>query len=1168
MPEWTREQEIAIKDSGGALLVSASAGSGKTAVLVERALRLIAGPDPVDADRLLILTFSNAAAAELRSRLGLKLEERIRAQPADLKLRRQQMLLQRASISTVSAFCMQLLREHFSSLDIPPDFTVADDAAVYELRQSVLAEVLEESYQKPDFAAFASIFGRARSDRQAGEALLAVYDHLRALPFFDRALGQLLALYDHDGPAAESPWGAELLRGAREGAGAALALCGAALRVVDAEPALAAYRPALEGDRACFERVRDLLARGDWDGARALLAGYTPGKLSPVRGFDGPAKQLAQDLRAGVKAQAAAILEDQLLCGEEEFRQDIVAARPLVAALCEAVRLFDERFFAAKLADKVLEFSDFEHLALRLLAGEDGAPTPLAAEVRGRFDAVMVDEYQDTNAIQDLLYHLLAAPDGSDLFFVGDVKQSIYRFRKAMPEIFIEKKDRFAPYDGAHYPASLILEHNFRSSKGVIEGINYFFSQLMSRQVGELDYSGGELLLPGSGAQDTGLPGAELLVVDAAENPAFGEADAVAELIVRMVREGAPVRGGDGALRPCGFGDFCILLRSPRGAAAAFADALAARGVPAHTDLGDGILTLPEVQPMIAALRVLDNPAQDVPLAALMTSPMFDFSSTELARLRAQTPEGSLFGAVSRSAEPKARAFYEKLMTLRSEAAFLPVDAVCEKLLADTGYLLAVQVAEGEGDAGETRRSALLEFVRMAAGYAAAGSGGLSGFLRSVDNALLAKSRPAAGGAKPPAGTVSILSIHRSKGLEYPVCILADTARQFNKKDLYTAPVLRHTLLGVGLCLRGKNGARYPTAPQRAIRQALLREQLSEEMRVLYVALTRARDRLFLTAASKDPARMLGRLAVTLLGAGGLTPQVAAGAGSFADWLCMAALLHPQAEELRAAAGAAQLPLAAAPQGSLSARLVKAPLHPEGEAAGTQPAGRTAAPDPELLEALQRHFAWRYPREALLSVPAKVSVSSLVHAARDEAETPLRRPSFIYSSGLSAAERGTALHAVLQYADFAAARRDLRAELERLVREGRVSEITAAAADRAALQTFFRSPLMERMLSADRLLREYAFFTRIPAGSAAALAGPLAYEPVLVQGVADCVIEKDGELALVDYKTDRNKTPEQLRDLYAPQLALYREALQRRLGLPVGRCSLYAFALGREIEVF
>ena len=224
--------------------------------------------------------------------------------------------------------------------------------------------------------------------------------------------------------------------------------------------------------------------------------------------------------------------------------------------------------------------------------------------------------------------------------------------------------------------------------------------------------------------------------------------------------------------------------------------------------------------------------------------------------------------------------------------------------------------------------------------------------------------------------------------------------------------------------------------------------------------------------------------------------------------------------------------------------------------------------DAALLAALQRHFAWHYPREALLAVPAKVSVSSLVHAERNEAETPLRRPSFMYSSGLSAAERGTALHAVLQYADFAAARRDLAAELERLAREGRVSEVTAASADRAALEAFFHSPLMERMLSADRLLREYAFFTRIPAGSAAALAGPLAYEPVLVQGVADCVIEKDGELFLVDYKTDRHRTPEQLRDLYAPQLALYREALQRRLGLPVARCSLYAFALGREIEVF
>ena len=1166
MANWTASQRSAIEDDGGALLVSASAGSGKTTVLVQRALRLIAGDAPVDADRLLILTFSNAAAAELRSRLALALEQRIAQRPADTRLRGQQLRLQRASISTVSAFCMQLLRENFSALDIPPDFQVADEAQLYELRQATLAEVLEESYRDPDFAAFASIFGRSRTDREAGGALLAVYDHLRALPFFGRALEEINALYRRSGPLASHPWGVQLIAGAREAAQGAAASARAALALIDREPAIERWRPALEEDAARFAQADALLAAGDWDGARAHLAAWQPARLPGLRGVDSREKQLVQSLRAELKEARADLLENRLLCTEAEFWQDVAAAAPLVAALCRAVALFDERFFAAKCAEKVLEFSDFEHLALRLLAGEDGAPTALAGAMRARFDAVMVDEYQDTNAIQDQLYRLLAREDGSNLFLVGDVKQSIYRFRKAMPEIFIEKKDRFAPYDGHRYPASLILEHNFRSSTGVIRGINYLFSRLMSRAVGELDYAGGELLVPGSAAQEAGLPPPELLVVDVSDSPLFGEADAVAEEICRMVERGDPVRDGRGGLRRCSYGDFCILLRSPRAAAQLFADALTARGAPVYTDLGEGVLALPEVQPLLAVLRVLDNPAQDIPLAAALASPMFDFSSGELAALREKVPQGSLWAALRAGESEKAKNTCRRLDALRDEAAFLPVDGLCRLVLEKTGYLLAVQAEPGGEDAAAARRSALAEFVRMAADYAAAGSGGLSGFLRRVDSALAAGIRPAAGGAKPPEGYVKIMSIHRSKGLEFPVCILADTARQFNRRELYTAPVLRHTRLGVGLCLRSESGARYPTGPQRAIRQALEQEQLSEEMRVLYVALTRAKDRLLLTVAAKEPARMLEKLSLTLLGAGGLTPAVVAGAASFGQWLCMAALLHPAADALRQAAGAALLPLAQAEEDSLRVRLCTAPAHTETLPQEAAPA-HTAPPDEGLLAALRESFGWRYPRAALLGVPAKVSVTALVRAETDAPPAPPKRPSFLYASGLSAAERGTALHEVLQYADFAAARFDLEGELQRLVERQFITPVTAAAADRRALRAFLGGPLMDRMLAADRLLREYAFFTRIPAGSAAPLEGPLAAEPVLVQGVADCVIEKDGELYLVDYKTDRGKSPDELRRRYAPQLALYRQALSRRLGMPVVGASLYAFALDREIEV-
>lgn len=1176
MPDWTREQKSAIFDRGGTLLVSASAGSGKTAVLVQRALEFITGPDAIPADRLLVLTFSNAAAAELRSRLSGSLEKLIQTAGGDALLRRQQMLLQKASISTVSAFCMQLLRDNFSRLEIPPDFTVAEDSKVYELRQTVMAQVLEESYKDPDFCAFAALFGRSRSDWRATGALLDVYDHLRALPFFDRALDDLNALYAQEVPVAQSVWGAQLLLDARRRAQSGMEFCRAALRVIDAEPGLEGHRAPVEAERGHFAQLQALLAKEDWDGAREKLDDWQLPKAKAVRGFD-EAKSRETALRGKAKDQYDYIHDKELICTAAEFDADRAALRPLVAAMTRALKRFDECFYAAKLEEKVLEFSDFEHLALQLLLDENGSRGPLADELSARYDTVMVDEYQDTNALQDLLYHLLAHPAADNLFFVGDVKQSIYSFRQAMPEIFLEKKDKFAAYDGQSYPASLILGENFRSSKNVIEGINYLFTQLMSREIGGLDYVARERLIPGAKAQDTGLPGVCLQVVDTSASPLTGEADTVADLIARLIAEKTPVRGADGALRPCTSGDICVLLRSPAKTAALYADALAARGIPAHTSLDEGVLTLPEVQPLLAALRVIDNPAQDVPLAALMVSPMCGFSGGELTALRAEGTGGDLFAAVAASTQPRVQAFYRRLLTLRSEAAFLPVDALCEKLLDETGYLLAVQAAGGGEDGAAARRGALLDFVRLAAGYAAAGSGGLSGFLRSVDSALERPDRSSGGAAGLPDGYVNILSIHRSKGLEFPICILADTGHGFNKKDLNTSPVLRHAALGIGMDLGDGEGTSYATVPKQAIRQALERELLSEEMRVLYVAMTRARDRLFLIAASTDPAKMLGNLALTITGAGGLTPQIVAGGSCFADWICAAALLHPQAEELRRAAGAADLPLAAVAPDTLTAQILPAAPHPE-IAPGTAPA-ESAAPDPALLAELEAGFAWRYPHQALQGVPAKVSVSALVRAEHEQqgdaaAQPPtLKRPSFLYKEGLSAAERGTALHAVLELADFAAARRDLSAELTRLTAGNFISPESAAAADRAALAKFFASPLVSRMLAADCLRREYPFFFWLPAGQlpaeyAAGLDAEAAAAPVLVQGVADCVIEKDGALELIDYKTDRHKSADELRAAYAPQLALYRTALSRRLGLPVQKASLYSFALGCEVEVF
>lgn len=1162
MPNWTSQQRAAIEDEGGTLLLSASAGSGKTAVLVERAFRLISAENPTDADRLLILTFSNAAAAELRSRIAQRLDRALEEDPGSMHLRRQKMLLQRAQISTVSAFCMQLLREQFSRLPIPPDFRVADESVRYELSQSTLAGVLETSYESPAFREFASVFGKARNDRAAGDAILGLYEHLRALPFFETSLSAMCALFHGEEPVEQSAWGKELLRGAAEAAGEGIAVCNAALGIIHATPELAGYADALLVDRDCFLRLQELLEQGRWDDAR-IAAVYEPGKLKAVRGFDGDEKETVQALRKQAKELLGDILSNYLVCTAEQFCEDRAALAPMVDALADAVRLYSDRFFEAKVAEKVLEFSDFEHLSLQLLVDENGRKTPLAQEISARYDVVMVDEYQDTNALQDMLYRMLANDDESNLFLVGDVKQSIYRFRKAMPELFLEKKERFAPYDGASHPASLILPHNFRSAAAVVDGINDLFSVLMCREVGEIAYAGAEKLIAGAG-ESPAPGGVEIDLFNLADNKEFGEAEAVAQRIRGMVRDGFLVREKDGALRPCTYGDFCVLMRSPSGNGELFLTALEAYGVPATADLDTAMLTEPSVQPVIAALRVLDNPAQDVPLAAVMTSPMFAFTGAELAALRAKTPRGGLWAALRADDAEKTRQFLAAILMLRREAGLLPVAALTSRLLEETGYLLCAQVADAaDAAAGAARLGALRSFLAFAAEYDAGSGAGLSGFLRRIDSSLASGRSVTTQSAAAPQGMVQIMSIHRSKGLEFPICILADTAHGFNRQDLNTAPVLRHTALGIGMTLRTESGARYPTVPQKALRSALEREQMSEEMRVLYVALTRAKDLAIITCGATDPEKTLGKLAVQLAGAGGITPWALRTAKNFAEWLLSAALLHPDGGEFRAAAGAATLALQAA-EGRLTARILPVPLHEA--AAQNEQILRTAQPDTALVTRLREAFHWHYPRAELLELPAKISVSALTHRI-GEASVP-KRPSFMYGSGLSATERGTALHAALQYVNFLALQRDTETELKRLVEEGFILPEQGAAIDRAALRRFLESDIFRSMCLADKVLREYAFFTHLPAAMLKeGLPEVLREQQVLVQGIADCVLLFGDEAILLDYKTDRGKDEEALRRAYTAQLLLYKQAVEAGLGVRVRQCCIYSFALGRTIEI-
>ena len=1148
--QFTPAQSAAITARGGSLLVSAAAGSGKTRVLVERVVGLITDPiHPVEADSLLIMTFTNAAAAKLRADITTRLAEEVRAHPGDMRLRRQQLLLQRAAIGTVDAFCLHFVQQHFAALDVPPDFTTAEEAELARIEQETLSAVLESAYTDADFRAFADLYGRGRTDNTAGNAVLELYHFSRALPHPAEVLQQFAAMWQQDAPPQDTPWGQNLLAISLQRAQGARALLQAAARTAAKDEAADfAYTAVLQEDADRVTWLCQVLEKGDWDRSVAALGEFNTAWRRAGRikgGKDGnPCAFAASELRARAKKQIESLRTDFLLCTGEEYAADRRRAAPLVDALVRVTQQFADACFAAKCEEKLLDYADFEHLTLDLLLTPDNQRTPLCRTVSSHYSAVLVDEYQDTNALQDAIYFALARPEGDNLFFVGDIKQSIYRFRQADPQVFVDKQQRWQPYpQPAPQPASLALDANFRSAPGVIAGINYLFEVFFSQGLGGVDYGDGQRLVVGSKTTDyRGF--CEVDVIDGAG--AEGDAAAIAARIREMMAEGFVVRDKTGQ-RPCRYDDFCILLRG-RGDFAVYEAALRTAGIPVFADTAADLLDEPHIRPFAALLRVIDNPAQDIPLAAVLLSPMFPYTADDLVTLRGACPEGSLYGAVLYGGQPRFAPFLETLAEFRRLARTLPVDALLEELLARTGYLAAV----GALPEGARCREDLQSFCAWAA---SAGRTGLPGVIRAMDAARQNGGLTQNTGGQTRPGCVSIMTVHRSKGLEFPVVFVANTSHQFNQSDAIR-PVLTHSRLGVGVMLRaGSTAKRYKTLPYAALAQAIRTETLSEEMRVLYVALTRAQDALIITIPLKKAASSLKTPALCAH-AEATGPEAMQGMSNWAGWLLTAVLLHPSSDALWAYTGL--LPHYLPTRIPLTIKVLPAP-----EAAPVPEPAPAPAPDEALLDTLRQSFAWRSPRAPLQKIPAKVSVSAVAHAARPVA---LERPAFLQKTGMTGAERGTAIHAFMQSVPFDGTAPDLDAEVQRQIDARLLDAGLADKLDLDRVRPFFESAVWRRIRHARAVLREEPFITALPAAQITPEAGECEAE-VLVQGIADLVLVYDDHAEILDYKTDRSRDTAFYIKEYAAQLQLYRRAFAQRLAVPVTKLTIYSFTLGEEIDI-
>lgn len=1176
---WTNDQLRAIEGHGGDLIVSAAAGSGKTAVLVERVIRRLTSRErPVDIDRFLLVTFTKAAAAEMRAKLSAAISARLEEDPLDARLRRQLLLVHHAKITTVDAFCKSLVREQAAVLGISPEFRIIDKRETEILKREVLEDTLEALYEQaqPDFTALTGQLLSGQDDRRLANVILETFQKIQAHPdpekWLRRAEGGGSA-----GSPAETPCGAVILDEAREAVEYALAFLRLAVREMEGVEELeTAYLPAFLDDIRQAETLLGRIGAADWDGAVEAVRAVSFARLKGVRGF--PDKDLLEGLK-GMRQEwkdCAGRVSGKLLnvtAGEAAVDRALTAAA--LRGLADAVRAFTERFSAEKRRRNLADFNDLEHFAVRLLL-KDGEPTELARALSARYEEIMVDEYQDTNAVQDAIFSALGR---GNLFMVGDVKQSIYGFRLANPYLFLQKYQDAADEPVGEEPRRVVLSRNFRSRRQVLDSTNYLMKAVMRERVGDLEYTEQEMLYLGAEypAPDDPRYKTEVLLLDTAwqDEDAPGNAEAEAAMaaarIGRLLKEKLPVTDrARGVVRPVQPSDIVILMRSPKKRAAAYRAALAAYGLAVQTEESEGLLQTAEVGVMVSLLAVIDNPRQDIDLIGVMRSPLFGFTEQELAEIRLCDKNVPFYDALCLAAEENlhAKSFLGRLAQLRDFACDQPVYRLLWQVYDETGALALY----GALPNGAQRQKNLLSFFERARTYESQGFRGLFGFNRLLRGMLEAGEDFEAIKADADGGAVRLMSIHKSKGLEFPVVVLADCAKNFNEQEL-ADPILVHSELGFGAKVRDlERGVQYPSLERQAIAARNRREAVSEELRILYVALTRAKEKLILTAASGQlDARLqkYGRLAAL-----GRLPDYAMGAvRAPLAWLLAPLLRHPAAACLRERAQAVVPVDVDAPESFLVEILC---LQQAVEEPGMTPAVEEAAAGPVVDFAPEL----RYPAAFLAEIPAKLTATGVKRtfkaeeAAEDtpppKREAKLRRP-FFEKRPLTPAECGTAHHLFLQFATYErlSDREGVVREIERLRGLKILSEEQADAVDTEKILGFFQSRLYREGFAAGAVRREFKFSVLVPAASYYKIAESVPDEEVLLQGVIDCLIETPEGFVVVDFKTDRvTKANVRARaEGYRGQLDAYRCAVEAVFERPVVRQVLFFLEIGAEIEV-
>lgn len=1257
--KWTDEQLLAIETRGKNLLVAAAAGSGKTAVLVERIIKIITDDNnPVDIDKLLVVTFTNAAASEMRERIGDAISKRLEEIPDSKMLQRQLALLNKSNITTIHSFCLDIIKNNFHLIDLDPGFRIGDETECTLIKQDVLIELFEDKYDKEDegFLNLIEAYCTNRGDERLKEIVLKLYNFSMSGPWpsvWLREKAQEFNINSLD-ELEKASWYKVLkeslyldLNNAKNGLDEAIKICE---EDSDLAPYLLTLKPELNGIENAINSL-NLNLEQIYKAIKDIEFAYRIKTVKKGLG-DELDKKKVKSLRDDVKKKINQIKGGVFSVSLDETLNGIKNMYPIIKSLTELVIEFSDRYVKKKMERVILDFNDLEHLCLKILTCNDENGEVYASSVaqkfREKFEEVLVDEYQDSNNVQETIISMVSRKDldNPNVFMVGDVKQSIYRFRQAKPELFLEKYNSYSEEDNKKN-RKIMLYKNFRSREEVIKGVNFIFKSLMSKTVGELDYTDKEALNLGASYDEINkdnvyfqdnvfidldkieVSGAlELHILDKSsdfedgkneindeddkENDNEEDLSAVAieaRIIAKRIKE--LINPSDGKCfmvfdknlnryRKITYKDIVILLRSTKNWADTIVEELSFGGIPVYADINTGYFQTIEIRTIMSLLHIIDNPMQDIYTIASMRSPIFAFTSEELADIRILNRDNYFYlnvkdiaedvydERINKSLKDKCVYFIEKIGSWREKSLYMPIDEFLWYLYSDTSYYGYV----GAMVNGIQRQANLRILFQRAKQYEQTSFKGLFNFINFINK--LRKSSGDLGTAKilgENEDVVRIMSIHKSKGLEFPVVFLSGCGKQFNLRDINDS-LLFHEELGIGAdCIDIKKRIRYTTLQKYAIKKKFELETLSEEMRILYVALTRAKEKLIITGSSSNLQKDIDACyKAGVKGFNKVIPSELLKQKSYLKWIMTALIKHKDGDILRQ--GKNEFVEISDDLSSWKINFYKKSdfgVENVGDSIEKKNISILSLnySNFEVDEEIRKRLEFRYKYRDVCSVPSNISVSDIKKAEEEifepqaenlfSEEKNRKKPKFIMEEkGLSKAEKGTAMHFVMQKLDLNKVNllNEIKEQIKNMFEKGLITKDEEESINIFKIQKFFKSNLGQRLLKAykenKQVFRELPFITEIPVKRIEKdlIDKIFNNEKLRLQGIIDCFFEEDDGIVLLDYKTDyvENGKEKEILDKYKVQIDLYTETLERVIGKKVKERYLYLFGIDKEVK--